>query len=357
MGKNVFANKPCPCGSGKKYKYCCRDKEDDASFNNPQNLLKSYKEIRKESKIKQCLFPDHSNCSERVIGAHSIQNNKILKRISDNGDIYMPCPKSDNPFAVVTKWGRREATVFTGFCGYHDNEIFKPIENSSFDKSPFHVFLYTYRCFAVEYHKKQEVSNMQKSIFSRKPSLITMPENENPFKGMDLAIDDFQNEKEKFDNALLVERYDILSYLIWEFPKAINFAATGFEAPSRDLVGNKIQNLLDLSTTVQHVFMMIFPEDEKTFCIISWLKDNDTLFENMRIQLNDLNVEERKTYINNTLPIITENIAINPTSWNNWEQHEKDEFGMLLWGMSDISELSGDFYNRLSTPSFDMFDL
>ncbi len=45
----------------------------------------------------------------------------------------------------MTKWGRKEATVFTGFCGYHDNELFKPIENNEFNSSDEHVFLYTYR--------------------------------------------------------------------------------------------------------------------------------------------------------------------------------------------------------------------
>src|SRR5690606_7991642 len=124
MGKRIGRNEPCPCGSGKKYKKCCIDKVDDLSFSNPFNLLDSYKRIYKESKIKQCLHPDSANCSEKVIGAHSIQNNKILKRISTNGHVYMPCPKPDNPFAVMTKWGRKEATVFTGFCGHHDKVIF-----------------------------------------------------------------------------------------------------------------------------------------------------------------------------------------------------------------------------------------
>ena len=67
----------------------------------------------------------------------------------------MPYPKGDNPFEIATKWGRKEATVFTGFCGYHDYELFKPIENYDFDDSDKHVFLYTYRTFALCYERKQ----------------------------------------------------------------------------------------------------------------------------------------------------------------------------------------------------------
>ncbi len=357
MGKNANANKPCSCGSGKKYKKCCMDKADDSSFLNQENFLRDYKDVKKEAKIKQCLYPENTSCSEKIIGAHSIQNNKILKRISSNGEIYMPCSKPDNPFAVMTKWGRKEATVFTGFCGYHDNELFKPIENNFFDKSDLHVFLYTYRCFAVEYHKKQEVINMQKVIFKKKPSLNNKPEKDNPFKGVSMAINDLQLAKEEFDNALLTDSYNILSSVIWEFPMVTNFAATGFEVPTCDLDGNTIQNLLDDSVLAKHIFVMVFPEGEKTYCIISWLKSNDALFNIFREQLEALDEEQQKIYINNTLPIISENIVINPDAWNKWEQHKKDEFGALLWGMSDISELFGDPFDRLSPPTYDLFSL
>lgn len=242
--------------------------------------------VMRQSRIKQCLYSDHESCSEKIIGAHSIQNNKILKCISSNGNIYMPCPKADNPFAVMTKWGRKEATVFTGFCGYHDKTVFQPIEDGSFDKSEFHIFLYTYRCFAIEYHKKQEVVKMQKGIFKRKPSIINIPEQDDPFIGMQMAVNDFQPVKEQFDQALINQKYDILNSIVWAFPYPINFAATGFEAPTIDLQGNKIQNLLDIKVPAKHIFMNIFPEENKTFCIISWLKENDLLFNDYTNQLN-----------------------------------------------------------------------
>lgn len=357
MGINNKRNLPCPCGSGKKYKNCCINKSDDTLFTNPHNFLESYKVVRKESRIKQCLHPNKKSCSERIIGAHSIQNNKILKQISSNGLLYMPCPKPDNPFAFMTSWGRKQATVFTGFCGYHDNLTFEPIENNDFDKSDMHIFLYSYRCFAIEYHKKLEVANMKKNIFKRKPSLMSMKTKDDPFGGMEMAIKDFQHVKEQFDNALLTQKYDIVSSVIWDFPHPIRFAASGYEAPSKDLRGGEIQNLLDFKTIAEHIFVIVFPEGNKTYCIISWLKTNDKLFATYRNQLTNLNAQERKNYINNTLPIISENIAINPDSWDNMDRAKRDEFGALIWGASDISELSGNFYNRLEAPTFDLFNL
>lgn len=357
MSKKIGRNDPCPCGSGNKYKKCCLGKHDDEEFSNPVNFLDNYKTLRKEARIKQCLHPDKPACSEKIIGAHSIQNNKVLKRLSSNGHVYMPCPKPDNPFAVITKWGRKEATVFSGFCGYHDKTVFQPIEDGIFDWSDLHIFLYTYRCFAVEYHKKQEVVNMQRNIFKRKPSLIGISRDEDPFGGMLMSIDDFQPVKKLFDNSLLTGQYNILTSVVWEFPFAINFAASGFEAPTTDLQGKKLQDLLDVETLAKHVFVIVFPEENKTYCIISWLKDNDELFYEYRSQLENLDQQQRQNYINNTLPIISENIAINPELWDKMEQSKKDEFGMLFWGLTEIAELSGHPYNRLEAPTFDLFSL
>lgn len=102
---------------------------------------------------------------------------------------------------------------------------------------------------------------------------------------------------------------------------------------------------------------MVFPEGDKTYCIISWLKDNNELFLGYHNQLNELNENQRKNYINNLLPMISENIAINPDVWDEWDESKKDEFGLLIWGLENIAELSGITWNRLEPPIYDLFDL
>lgn len=170
----------------------------------------------------------------------------MLKNISSNGIVYMPSPKADNPFSAITKYGRKEATTFTGFCGYHDKTVFQPIEDNLFNMSVEHIFLHTYRCFAVEYHKKQEVSKMEQTLFANKPSLLHMRKEENPFGGINMAIRDFEPVKKRFDKALLNKNYDILTSVVWEFNQTINFARTGFEVISHDLKGNVLQDVLEM---------------------------------------------------------------------------------------------------------------
>jgi hypothetical protein len=280
-----------------------------------------------------------------------------LKKIASNGKVYMPCPKADISFAVITEYGRNEATVFIGFCGYHDKTVFQPIEDNLFNKSKEQIFLFTYRCFSVEYHKKLEVVNMGQHLFIKKTSLLRLPREENPFGGIQMAIKDFEPVKQQFDIALLNANYDILTSVVCEFNQSVNFAGTGFEVMDRDLMGNKIQDLLNMDVLAKHVFVMVFPEEDKTYCIISWHKENDELFSGYYQQLKELNDQQKKNYIYNLLPMISENIAINPDAWDRWEDYKKDEFGSLIWGMEQIAELSGMTWNRLEPPVYDLFDL
>ena len=46
-GYKVGRNKPCPCGSGKKYKYCCYEKDRYFSF---KGVLSEELKEEKESK-------------------------------------------------------------------------------------------------------------------------------------------------------------------------------------------------------------------------------------------------------------------------------------------------------------------
>jgi hypothetical protein len=332
--------------------------KDDSTFTNPENFLQNYKELKYESKIKQCLHPCKDECSEKIIGAHSIQNNKILKQISDDGCVYMPYPKNDNPFAAMTKWGRKEATVFTGFCGYHDNELFKPIENNDFDISNEHIFLHTYRCFALGYHRKQEVVKMQQAILKKRPSLMGNDDIDEMFSGNRLAVSDLEEPKKVFDQAIVEKRYDVLTSVVWEFGKSINFAASGYTALCKDLEGNLIQNITNIEVPMKHVFFTVFPDGDKSYCILSWLSKEDDIFNQYKEQLLQLTEDQQITYLNNLIPMEAENIVIKPSAWDVLPFNHKEEFGSLMWGMGQMYELMCEKpYDMLEQTLFNLFEL
>lgn len=356
MGNKIGRNAPCPCGSGKKYKKCCLGKEDNPEYSNLLNFRTLYKEMRKAARLNECIYPDHSGCSEKIIHAHSIQNSKILARIAENGKVYMPVVKPDLSPSILHEYGRKEASVFTGFCAFHDKTVFQPIEDREFSGTVEQVFLYTYRAFALEYHRKQEAVRMQQQTFANKPSIANMPGYMIDGKtGFAMAVNDYTEEKAVFDNAILTGQYDVLTSIVWSFDGFSHFAATGGEAPSLDFESRKIQDLLDPYTPVGHIYISVFPEGNNTFAIIAWLKQHDHVFSSIKKKLNEISETEKRNYINNTLPMITENIAIRPSSWNSMSKLAKEEFSMIFYGLPELMELEGKKFDRFQKPSFDLF--
>lgn len=358
MSKKIGRNDPCPCGSGQKYKKCCLGKEDNPEYSDPSKIPMIYKSLRKEARFKECIHPNRSECSEKIISAHSIQNNKILAKISDNGKVFMPCPKPDLMFTIQKEYGRKEASTFTGFCGYHDKTLFQPIEDHDFIGTEEQVFLYIYRAFALEYHKKQEAVRIEQAMFAQKPSIAAIPDRAIGGKtGFDMAVSDYEDEKAIFDSAILSGNYSVLTSIVWQFDGFSNFAASGGEAPSLDFDSHPIQDLLNPHVPARHIYISVFPENDKTNVIIAWLKKYDDIFSTIKQRLDALTVQEKKNYVNNTLPFITENIAIKPSSWDALSEHEKEEFSMIFYGLPELMEIEGEKFDRFQRTSFDLFAL
>ena len=164
-------------------------------------------------------------------------------------------------------------------------------------------------------------------------------------------------KKRIFDDALLNRKYDVLTSLVWTFDGFSNFAASGGEAPARDYENNLIQDLMNPSVPARHIFLSVFPENDKTYAIIAWLKQYDSLFSSIKERLMKTSNNEKRNYINNTIPIIAENICIKPSAWNALPKIEQDEFGMLFFGLADIMETTGQKFDRFQKPSFDLFDM
>ncbi|MCX6823318.1 MAG: hypothetical protein NTX91_05015, partial [candidate division SR1 bacterium] len=75
-----------------------------------------------------------SQCSSEIIRAHTVSKSSNLKLIARDGYIYS---YDLSLFKLDKKHGKLDfdlvpiskASTFYGFCKYHDNEIFKPIED------------------------------------------------------------------------------------------------------------------------------------------------------------------------------------------------------------------------------------
>lgn len=94
--------------------------------NNIHNLM---------TKTNVCLAKD-SSCN-KIINAHSIQKSSLC-RIAEDHKVYSYVPMSHEQLKEIRLYNKANprklsisrVSTFKGFCGRHDNDLFKPIENT-----------------------------------------------------------------------------------------------------------------------------------------------------------------------------------------------------------------------------------
>lgn len=317
----IGRNESCPCGSGKKYKKCCLDKSDEQRL--AEAVLRSSENLKNEAHIKQCLHPNKDECDEKIIKAHAIQNNRILNKISENGMIISMDGVQHLIFQTAETKGRKIATVFTGFCKYHDKILFQEIEDKPFTCTSKQLFLLTYRTMAWHYHKKQEQINATCIHYEKLREEGYDLAKSNDFLDyltmLSIGNSDNDAEKKQFDEYLLEEKFDVISSVIWEIPYEVSFAVSMMTELEHDIKGNKLNDMMSDEPTAK-IYLNIFPTEGKSLCIWSWLEDNNKCYKEFGNQFEQLNIVDRENYFNNNLPRWTDSIVISPRLWDYWQQ-------------------------------------
>lgn len=121
-------------------------------------------------KLIRCFWGPY-DCNKEAIRAHSIQNRRVIDVLARNGHVVMPQSKTDfekGPQIFFEEIGRNKATTFTGLCSYHDNELFKPIDDKEIDlTNKEHLFLLSYRSLYREVHATAKVAIDVQSGYSK----------------------------------------------------------------------------------------------------------------------------------------------------------------------------------------------
>lgn len=336
--KKIGRNDLCWCGSSKKYKNCHleRDKQEPLSKG---EILKSFDKFKN---MKYCSAPDimYDECSQSIIKAHSISKSSSLKEISNKGHVYSffnPKKLSHNRKEFSPELiGLNKASIFNGFCSYHDKNIFSPIENSVFLTQEYHCFLIAYRSLCRElFVKKSAVSTfeMVKELDKGKKfgaqffiqGMANKSINDNS-----LTLNDLLYLKRTLDNILINKQYNKISHTVFEFDYPTNVMCSAVVAPTMDLHGNILQSLSNkIKDIPDYIFLNSFSSQEKGYWIVSWLPEHSTSASKLIQQLKN------STHISNTLTLLAfvliENIYFSPVWWNSLSKSQKDTIGSLYF--------------------------
>jgi len=284
---------------------------------------------RRNAKVSECIWGNNENnsCVGDIVKAHSIQRNKILNRISDNGivktlEVIM---LDKTPQVIFDSVGIKKFSTFSGFCQKHDKNIFQPIEDNRFNNSLNHQYIYAYRASSKEYHTKKESIHLTDNLISK--SKLNKESKELIFK---------QEYKMFQDGISMIELENICKYLqdnitkntlyglkhySFILNKEYPIACSSTFIPYYDFFGKSLfsdiekkemsVNIAENTKDTKYLFVNIFPENGKTNIIISHFKNMKKKYKFLA-KLEKSNKEKIKSAISNMIINYIENIAFSP---------------------------------------------
>ncbi|ASF28429.1 MULTISPECIES: SEC-C domain-containing protein [Bacillus amyloliquefaciens group] len=327
--------KPCPCLSGKKFKFCCYQKARDFKQKSLSELNYSDSRLQYEmnkmwdnTDFKTCFGFNKEECGSLIKNAHSIQNNRILNRISDDNHVYQLSNRFSNDEGVATEFKRiskNKASTFFGFCDYHDTELFKPIELRDYENDEIQNFLFAFRAHSIDMHKKVRRLESIRNIFKQSPNKLIDPFFVYNFKQAELDVRDFDLDYEKFQREYLESNFSSIKTLFRRLPFEINFAVSACFAVKDDLNGNTLNAIynIDKDLVLPSIYINIYPVEGVTNVIISYFLDNDDVYGEYFKQLNHLRDKEFVDYLNFLIIEYTENIFFRPSFIENLNEEER----------------------------------
>ena len=274
-------NDPCWCGSGIKYKKCHFNREAQE----PVKKSDIYKQLNRFYDNKTCSAPDSlkHECTKTIIKAHSVSKSSSLKEIAKDGHVLTTFKGYKQSSGGLTleprKVGINQASTFTGFCSFHDNSLFSPIEDEDFTLTESNCFLVAYRAIAREVFVKISVSStldMIKSLDNGKslPDQIQIQAGHDHLNtNNDLTTGDLQYIKKILDTCLEKQDFRSTNHLVFTLDAVPNVMASAVVGLTFDFQGNKIQNMSkDPNVIPDYLTINVFSSNGNGYIVLSWLE-------------------------------------------------------------------------------------
>ena len=292
---------------------------------------KMISKINRKCRFKGCLYPDKSSCTvPSSIRAHSIQKNKILRAISSSGEVMhfdVHNTLFDNTLGPV---GINEASTFFGFCNYHDTTIFSEIENKEYIESKKQIFLFAYRACAFEYamliyvycHSKEmmkEETDYTKKMFWFSKNI----KDKTDLYDMKKKLDRFSGEFNKSEDE---RNYDVLYSKTLQLNGRSLFAVNSAFSLYYDFDRNEIYDPYDYSIELPTIFLNVFPQNDKTFIIISCFLEHFNKFKNIFDNLDKFDNSQLEAIISQIIVVHCENLFISPDIWLRISKKKRESF-------------------------------
>jgi hypothetical protein len=253
-------------------------------------------------------------CNNKPIKAHAISKSRLLSKIAEKGMVMFMNPESKNGFELVST-GQAKATTFPGFCDLHD-KIFLPVDNQDYEYSDIQNFLFANRAAAMEYIHKRATTVAVEELLKGPLDPIVKIGLEMNLELANLTVQEAEQARRIFKDLYEKQNYHAIGtklIVIDGVLPVVCSAAFYFELDERgntinDTIGEESKNKLDIS------YMTLFPQNGKTYCIISYMNKARKKFSFLDKFVNATN-HEKQILVSNLLVSYTESFAVSPMYW------------------------------------------
>ena len=328
-------NQPCWCGSGKKYKKCHLNREEQEEI----KPWEAEQNLRKAFGAKYCSIPDtlKNECRGNIVRAHSVSKSMNLKKIERSGHVYAFIHSFENltqNHGVLRPelYGINKASTFTGFCAYHDKQLFSPLEDQEFVGSKEQCCLLAYRAQAREYFTK--ISSAKLLDFMKQADRGKSPLEQFDIQSMAFAhglgteagVRDATIYKKKLDSILTTKNFSNINAFILNFKKTPSVFCSAGIFPECDFQGNHLRDLFDLKTTPDLLTFSTIATKNGGAAVFTWLIDNDSK-GNCEKFINSLKTIEPENITSSLIRFFfefCENVFMEPTWWESLDKAKQD---------------------------------
>lgn len=301
----------------------------------PVNPYQLGHQVKKAYSSKYCLAPAalQPGCEGKIISAHTVHK-ASQSAIARDSHVYAFIPSMDdlikhNGVLPPKLTGIGVVSTFTGFCGRHDNDIFRPVEDALFLASQEQCFLLAYRALSREIFGKQaqlESLQIQKGVDKgRNPidQMMIQMATAGMEEGVNAALADQAELKPEYDR-ILVERdfTNVRAYVIKiEAPPPI--MCSGMFAPECCLNGTALQDLADLACVPDYLSISSFFDGEHGYIVLAWLEHDDVTCRIVAEQLDTIGDDDFASVLTRMLFEYIENLAIQPDWWEALDEGQR----------------------------------
>lgn len=357
MKNRIGRNDPCPCGSGKKYKKChlLISKSDGLP------LWKASDSFKKTFEQRYCLCPEElkHDCSGKIINAHTISKSQNLKPIAKNQHVYglskslQNAHRSGGPNYELQSINK--ASTFTGFCSFHDNSLFEPLEKLPFVGSKEQCFLLAYRIISRElFLKKISLEKILSDIADHQfldRALYTKYLAESMDIGRSKGENDLEIEKKKYDEMLLSKDFSKLRSCIFYFKKNPTIMFAGATVPIFDFEGNKLFDLANFSINASVLTFSSLASASGGCVVFSWIESDNDNCERFMKSLKNNSPSTLTDAIINFIYETCENHFMSPEWWDSLANVKREKLLKRFYTSIKLSEdIQYDCLCKLTSP-------